>query len=352
MKYKADWPEARQRLTALWEGEVLDRPCVAVRAPSGRRAAGPGAPATAEQKWVDPDWVTRAAHAQLENTWWGGEAIPSVLVLAGWLVCFGAAPRFEMETIWWREMAFDFERASDPGFNPGDPWVKRFQTVYCAVAEFAGRDDFMVGHPCILPANDLLSMLMGAERFLVNLVDRPDWMREAVVRGARAQVAARNYFMQLIRPGHDYCYGNAGWMSFWAPEPYVTTQSDVSCMLSPEMFDRFVLPELEVLHEAFGPVWYHLDGGDARQHLNRLLSLPYLRVLQYTPAPFEPPNGPAHLAFYQAVQAAGKIVHINLPKQHVEPLLKALKPNLLMLDTTCASIEEGEALLEACGRWV
>lgn len=33
MRYKDDWPEARQRLCALWAGEMLDRPCMAVMAP-------------------------------------------------------------------------------------------------------------------------------------------------------------------------------------------------------------------------------------------------------------------------------------------------------------------------------
>ena len=28
----------------------------------------------------------------------------------------------------------------------------------------------------------------------------------------------------------------------------------------------------------------------------------YLRVIQYTTAPFEPPNGPAHLDFYRHIQ--------------------------------------------------
>ena len=53
MKHKLDWSEAR--LTALWKGEALDRPCMAVRAPSGKRVPGPGEPETAEQKWLDPE---------------------------------------------------------------------------------------------------------------------------------------------------------------------------------------------------------------------------------------------------------------------------------------------------------
>ncbi len=100
-----------------------------------------------------------------------------------------------------------------------------------------------------------------------------------------------------------------------------------------------------------GVLWYHLDGGDAGRHLPRLLALPFLRVLQYTPAPSEPPNGPGHLEMYRRIQAAGRIVHIQLPVEHVEPLVRELDSALLMLDTRVASRAEGERLLEQCAKW-
>ncbi|MFH1571214.1 MAG: hypothetical protein ABIL09_24715, partial [Gemmatimonadota bacterium] len=77
-----------------------------------------------------------------------------------------------------------------------------------------------------------------------------------------------------------------------------------------------------------------------------------LRVLQYTPAPREPDNGPEHLDFYRQVQAAGKILHLALPAAHVEPLVRALDPALMLLQTHCGSIAEGEALLGAAEGWV
>ena len=292
MKYKPDWAEARERLTALWHGEIIDRPCIAVTAPNGNNRRQPNAQ-TSEQQWTDPDFLRQATLATVENTWWGGESIPSRLVMCGWLVCFGGRPRFARETIWWEEMPVDFHQPPALGFNPEDPWVKRFEKAYMAVVELAGWDNFLVGHPCLLPANDLLSMLMGTERFLISLIDHPEWMREVITMGARAQAEAARYFTSLVRERHEYWYGNAGWMPFWGPEPYRSTQSDVSCMLSPEMYDEFVLPELEVLHETAGPLWYHLDGGDAQQHLDRLLSLPYLRVLQYTRRPSSRPMAPS-----------------------------------------------------------
>lgn len=351
VRYQQDWPEARERLTALWRGERLDRPCIAVQAPSGRQEPWPSPPATAEARWLDPDYITAAARTVLANTWWGGEAIPGVLVMAGWIVCLGGTPRFAPETIWWEPRPFDFERPPELGFEPHGPWVERHTRVYLAVAALAGRDDFLVGRPCLLPANDLLSMLMGTERFLLALVDHPEWMRAAIRQGGAAQGRAMQYYQERLRADHDFWYGQAGWMPFWAPEPYCATQSDVSCMLSPGMFDEFVLPELELLHQAGGPLWYHLDGGDARQHLPRLLSLPWLRVVQYTPAPNEPPNGPAHLALYRQVQASGKIVHLQVPAEHVEPLVRGLDPGLLILDTRCPSVAEGQELLRAAVRW-
>jgi len=189
-------------------------------------------------------------------------------------------------------------------------------------------------------------MIMGTEKFLLALIDQPEWMHAAIVGGAEEQLRIRRKLEDFIRQKHDFWYGNAGWMPFWAPEQYTTTQSDVSCMLSPDMFEHFIVPELDLYGEAYGALWYHLDGADARHHLPRLLSLPYLRVVQYVPTPAEPSNGPGHLDLYREIQAAERIVHIQVPKEHVEVLVQELDPALLMLQTECRDRAEGEALLD------
>ena len=346
MKYKPNWPEAKERLTAMWEGRPLDRPCISVCAPNGKTVAWPSPPARPEDRWLDPDWVLQMAHAILESRWWGGEAMPSHLLMGGWVVSLGGTPHFDNDTIWFDPFPVDFSRPSPFRHNPDDPFVRRYEAVYCAMAQAAGKDDFLVGSAGGLPANDLISMHMGTENFLMALMDHPEWMQTAIEEGGRELLRARRHFRELTS-AHEFWYGNAGWMPFWAPQPYASMQSDVSCMLSPEHFDRFVAPELDVYGRHFGAMWYHLDGGDARQHLPRLLSLPYMRVIQYTPTPSEPPNGVEHLPMYRRIQDAGRIVHIQVPKEQVIPLAKALDPARLMLDTWCDSIAEGEALLKA-----
>ena len=50
-------------------------------------------------------------------------------------------------------------------------------------------------------------------------------------------------------------YGN--WWPFWSPEPFYAPQSDVSCMLSPETFERFIVPELDDTYAVAGTFTMH-----------------------------------------------------------------------------------------------
>jgi hypothetical protein len=98
MKYKPNWDDSRARWTALWHGRHLGRPCITVTAPSGKAVSVPQA-ANPEEYWLGPKYLAQAAIARMENTYWGGEAIPSILLMGGWVICYGAIPHFEWHTI-------------------------------------------------------------------------------------------------------------------------------------------------------------------------------------------------------------------------------------------------------------
>lgn len=350
MKYKPDWDEAKARLTALWEGRTLDRACLSVTAPSGNKRAAPS-PRDAEAKWLDPEYVIPAALASVENRWWGGESIPSYLIMSGWMVNFGVKPHFSMDTIWFDPVEkVDFDSPPDFRINPENPWVRRHEALYVKMAEAAGWDDFLIGQPCILPATDVLAAHLGNERYLEAMALHPEWIDRALRQMTAALLAEKRRLRELIEKKHAFWYGNGGWMPFWAPRPYFGTQSDVSCMISPEMFDRFVAPDLESIGREYGAMWYHLDGRDAKQHLPRLLSFPFMRVIQYVAVPNEPPNGMGQLELYRTIQKAGRIVHVMVSPDQVAPLMNALDPALLLLQTGAKTIEEGKQMLAALPR--
>lgn len=351
MKYKLDWPEARERWTALWEGRRLDRPLICATAPRETRCIPPK-PRSGRQKYLDPDFNRRWFHAQLESTHFGGEAIPSFLLNGGWVAsCYGARPHFNLHTIWFESLPFDWDAPPAFDLDWKDVWFRRYETLHRAIVGLAGKDDFMVGQVCLLPASDVLALLLGGEQFLLALVERPDWVRRTLRKLTENWCAIVGHFHLLTAATNDFWYGNAGWARVWGPEPFVSTQSDISCMLSPEMFAEFILPELDLVGQRFGRVWYHLDGPPAHRHLPALCSREYLRVIQWVPGAGQPPNGPAYLDLYRTIQRAGKILHIYVPMENIESIVRSLDPSRLIIETTVRSVREANELLAAARHW-
>lgn len=351
MRYGVNWSDAQQGWAALWNGRHRGRPCITVTAPNGKQPSCPP-PLSGEQRWLDPDWVVRSFLDAFETTCYAGEAFPSGLIMAGWTVnTYGAMPRFSQETIWFAPISVDWDRPPTFDIDWKSPSFEKVLALHQAVLAAAGRDHFLTGLGCFMSGNDMLGMVLGTETALLAMAERPDWVRAAILKLAANYVAFQRHFCELARRTNDFWYGIPGWMPFWAPEPFLATQSDISCMLSPEMFQTFIVPELDLLGRQFGSVWYHLDGQTALQHLPRLLSLPYIKVIQFTPMAGTPFNGPDHLELYRNIQAAGKIVHILTPVQNVEPLCRGLDPGRLCMDVQCRSVQDANGLLEAAVRW-
>ncbi len=53
---------------------------------------------------------------------------------------------------------------------------------------------------------------------------------------------------------------------------------------------------------------------------------------------FSIPDIAGHLDLYREIQKAGRIVHVQVSKENVEPLLRELDPTLLMLQTHCKDV--------------
>lgn len=92
-------------------------------------------------------------------------------------------------------------------------------------------------------------------------------------------------------------------------EGAATLQCDFSCMISPEMFRRWVLPTLEEEAEIVKHVVYHWDGPGALVHTEDLISSKGLHALGYVPG--EGNGDPAdYIDLYKKLQKGGKAVHV------------------------------------------
>jgi 5-methyltetrahydrofolate--homocysteine methyltransferase len=147
------------------------------------------------------------------------------------------------------------------------------------------RGRFLQQFPDLIEGLDTLAAMRGTERLLTDLLERPDWVRGCVERITGLYFHHYDVLYDLIR---DEVGGSVYWV--WAPGRLAKLQCDFSAMISPAMFREFMVPVLCEMTERVSYSLYHWDGPGALGHLDALLSVPGLDMIQWTPGAGNEPS--------------------------------------------------------------
>ena len=139
-------------------------------------------------------------------------------------------------------------------------------------------------------------------------------------------------------------------MHLWAPGRLQHMQCDLSVMISPEMYERLVIPELEQQMDWLSYPVYHFDGVEQERHLSHLLGLSKLRAIQWTNVDGQAPPR-AYLSVLKRIQASGKNLILMTPAEDVPELLDHLSAAGLYLHCAARSPEEADALVRYVERY-
>lgn len=338
LAFKPDLDDAVRRWDAYFAGEMLDRPVVCVTAPRKGKHGAAGSNYH-ERVFGDIDDILRRALISTEATYHGGEAIPSfwtsfgpdeVAVFCGAELGWSDASG---DTNWSKPCVEDWARDLPLRLQEDNPLWQRMLAFYRRAGEVL--DGKMLVSTLDLHTNmDLLAAVRGPQRLCEDLLDQPEFIDQAMVdaRAVFPQIwDATNHASRMLNREH---YG-----------PSATLQCDFSCMISPAMFRRWVLPALEEEAAIAKRVVYHWDGPGALVHTADLLASPGLHTLSYVPGDG---NGSHldNLELLKHVQAGGKAVQVWGPPDQMKALHRELRPEKTMYCTSCASQAEAEALLK------
>jgi hypothetical protein len=107
-------------------------------------------------------------------------------------------------------------------------------------------------------------------------------------------------------------------------------QCDFSAMIGPEMFGEFMVPVLDEMTRRLDYSMYHWDGPGAIPHLDHLLSIENLDIIQWTPGAGEPPTwDKVWWPLYHRCFDGGKKVDISASSiEQLAPLKKEFGPNV------------------------
>jgi hypothetical protein len=351
MSWKENWPDAERRWRAYWQGEIVDRPVILLSAPRADAPPLPPEPATLEEKWTDIDYQVRLSEAQNLGRHYLGEAVP---VQQGpqmaWCAYFGGPVTYMPETIWMETFLDDWSRAPDWKRAWDDRGWRHLKKMVGALAE-ARQGRYWVGYPPTMHGahNDMLAQMRGVNQFLVDLVESPDEVTHTLEAMRANHGRMYDEMWDLI---HSYGYeGYGNWWPIWCPDRLGVWQSDISCMISPAMFEHFIVPELEDNCSLVHHACYHLDGPGAIKHVERVCDIPGIHTIQWVPGAGQKPGALQWMDLFKKVQAKGRSMLFGFEPHELETIIQELDPRKLLLGTGVGSVEEGERLLADAVRW-
>ena len=275
-----DWDRIQRDNKAWWAGK-LPRPLVYLAMPDPR-APRPLSYMSNYPLEMPAEQVVEQYAAYLETVRFFGDAFPWLWVnfgpgiAAGFLGANVNSVTEPSETVWFtpREPVEigDLRLAYDP---ENVYWKRVKELTTCLVGRFG--DMLAVSHTDLGGNLDILASLRDTHGLLLDVLDYPEDVERLVGEVTRLWIRYYDELDAIIRPATR---GTSSWAPIWSPGKTYMLQCDFSYMISPAMFERFVMPDLAACCDFLDHAFYHLDGKGEIPHLDMLLGLQRLRGIR------------------------------------------------------------------------
>jgi len=341
-KLKEDIIEAKERMEAWWDHEIIDRPCIGFWVPKEGKKIPKGDaileffdPWFLAKNWDNFDHAINEFEKISQTLEFGGENIPRFFPNYGPCVMaaiFGINPVYQSRTAWFHMKTSPAEiipLLENVKINMNNPWYARLKKV----TEFAakrGNTDYCIAITDIGGVLDILSAFLGPTNIILTMKRNPE-----IINTCRAIILEKllKVYDDLLAIILHYCKGVSSWMPLWSSKSWYPIQCDFSAMLNPKWFKNFVVPDIIKQAEHMEYAIYHLDGPLALEHLDTLLKIDSITGIQWVPgAGNEPCASDTWMPFYKKIQGAGKSIVIDLfdRPERLEHFYKILNPKYLI----------------------
>jgi 5-methyltetrahydrofolate--homocysteine methyltransferase len=318
-----DWTRTERDWTAWWEGE-LERPLVLIN-----DFVRPDKPLPEAHLFTSnfplgmpTEEVVERLQPYLEATRFYGDSFPRWWpnfgpgIMAGFL---GAKVHTARDTVWFEPSQVVEISELRPSYDPDNVWWKRVRDVTTAAVQRWGGQ-VVVGHTDLGGNLDILASLRTTEPLLLDVHDAPDEVMRLVGEITHLWLRYYDELYEIIGQGGR---GTTPWAPVWSPHRCYMLQCDFSYMISPAMFERFVMPDLAACCDALDHAFYHLDGKGQIPHLDMLLSMERLRGIQWIPGDGAPPPE-RWLPLLRRIREGGKLCQLFVTAEGAMTIVREL----------------------------
>ncbi|HEY3397925.1 MAG TPA: hypothetical protein VGM19_09745 [Armatimonadota bacterium] len=334
-----NWSHLRGRYLANWEHRVEDGAILAhIQNPAAERPAPePWMLEASAEKYLNPEKLFDLGLWRHSAWRWHADLFQYCTPSYGpnvFLGFCGVQPVFGADTVWHEPLISSLDEADRVHFDEDNPyWKTHLETVAYFSERCAGQ--MQLGGTDLGGPADWISAVMGTENFLIESLERPDEMRDFALRLAAEGNRAYDLLYPLLTAAND---GLANWMPCWWEGRLVSVGDDMAINFSPALYRDVFLPALQLMAGLGERTVLHWHDG-CRQHLDSVLSLDEIDLIQFGHDPNSPPFTEL-IPQMQQIQAAGKCLFISCVEAwEVPAFLAALDPRGLSMIINTADDE-------------
>jgi len=343
--YLDDFDRKLKYFDAFWEREIIDRPLIGIKAPKK-----PLLPVEYLENAESGDYmpVLEKVARNFENTWFGGESLPVFECSFGpdqFSSFLGGEIVFsrEMLTSWvkpfwdddYSEESVKFDTTKGSSFDRLMDFIK-------TAAKFADGK-FLISMLDLHGNMDAIAAARGSQNLCMDLIEDPDKVERVL---NKILPLFPKVIDSVAEAGNMEKNGYLGWIPTYSREKFAVLQCDFSIMISPEMIRRFVVPAIEYEASCLKHCVYHYDGPGALSHLDEILGIKGIDVIQWVPGAGQP-RTLEWMDLLKKIQKSGKGLWLgDWTPQEIKDHFKELEPGGVMYETWVNSPEEGEEFLK------
>lgn len=355
-EYQENWETIKKRLTLLWNNEILDRPVVSVKCPKDKENpfidSIPGNAKSLKEYYLNPECILERTLDRMEKTYFGGDAFPAISLFWGvgghskylqsW-ESFETHTEYREDTIWLHPIIEEYESFNFDFDKQNPVFQAELQSMKYLAEEGKGR--FFVQMPDNCGSYDALGNLRSNKDLIMDFIDQPEAVKKAGNKLVDTLIESGNEMFPVLR---ENCDGGSvhSWMGTWSPGRHMQLQCDLSVMISPDMYEEFIMEELERTTEWLDNSIYHLDGIEQSRFLDMLLSIKKLNMIQWTQVASQP-DITHNFHHIQKIQKAGKGVVLIIGKNQLDAVLDNVSPKgRIILIGDAVDKEEADAIVD------
>ena len=341
--YKENFEQSKEYFDAYWNLENHDRCLLSMTMPrKDGKVLPPPQPCSLEERYTNPLLMHESMLRGCEQNVYLYEALPSALPYFGTAAeCeyFGCKPGYAPETIWFDPVLHE----PDADKMVYDPTAFERQKQYTRELVKLAGNQYLVGMNDNCGIIDGLAQLRGVNELLFDMVDNPEFVHAARDKILAVWKDTQKEFFEIIKE-NNFGGSSHAWMSLWSDKRHLQLQCDYSCMISPAMFEEFVLPELEETSAAFEHCSYHLDGIEQLRHLDMILSVKTINNIQWTHVAGQPKVS-ENIEALKKIQKAGKGLVLIPQRDEIDFLTRNLSPEgVIICVGGVKDLEEAKAI--------